>query len=65
MEKKDWTKWLTIAVIVLTALLQALDNNSKTEDVKKVVKEKVEKIEKDVADVKAEVKARPIQVAGK
>ena len=65
MEKKDWTKWLTIAGIVLTALLQALDNNSKTEDVKKVVKEKVEKIEKDVADVKAEVKARPIQVAGK
>lgn len=61
----DWKTWLTIAVVVLTALLQALNGTAQSDDVKKTVEKKVEKIERQVDDVKAEVKARPIQVAGK
>jgi hypothetical protein len=59
----DWKTWLTIAVVVLTALLQALNGTAQTDEVKKTVEKKVEKVERDVADVKAHVAARPVPVA--
>lgn len=63
MKSNDWKTWLTIAVVVLTAILQAFNGDAQKEEVKKVVKEKVDKIEKDVADVKAQFAARPVPVA--
>jgi hypothetical protein len=64
IKTNDWKTWLTIAVVVLTALLQAV-NGGKIDSVEKKVEktiEKSERVEKDVADVKAQF-ARPVPVA--
>lgn len=39
---KDWKQWLAIAVVVLTAILQAFNTDAKTEDVKNKVEKKIE-----------------------
>lgn len=56
-KKEDWTKWLLIAVTVLTALLNVL-NGGKIDGVEKKVEktiEKSEKVEKEVSDLSAKV----------
>lgn len=67
---KDWKTWLTVLVVVLTALLQAF-NGSQIEDVKKKVERNTQKVERNIersekaeeqlAEIKAAV-ARPVVV---
>lgn len=66
IKTNDWKAWLTIAVVVLTALLQAV-NGGKIDSVEKKVEktiEKSEKVEKEVGEIKAKAFA-PVDVTGK
>ena len=66
IKTNDWKTWLTIAVVVLTALLQAV-NGGKIDSVEKKVEktiEKSEKVEKEVGEIKAKA-FTPVNVTGK
>ena len=59
-----WHTWVLFALGVITAVV-TLFNGVQTDDVKKKVdknNERAERVEKDLADVKAQFAARPVPV---
>lgn len=53
-EKKDWVKWLSLAILVLTTVVQFM-NGDKLSGVEKKVEQKTEKLEKDLESLSTKV----------